>query len=163
MSATTTGAERPQLEQFLDDARAEVAATLAGLTEEQARRRLVPSLTTPIGLVKHLTFVEKVWFQVVLDGRTRAELGLPTEVDPTFLTDEGDTVDSALADYAQACTWSRETAARYPLEHVAEHHRLGAVSVRWIHLHLLREINRHAGHADILREQILDRGSEPTR
>lgn len=155
MSATTTDGERPQLERFLDDARAEVAATLAGLTEEQARRRLVPSLTTPLGLVKHLTFVEKVWFQVVLGGRTRAELGLPTEVDPTFLPDEGDTVDSVLTDYESACDWSRRTAASYPLEHVAEHHRLGAVSLRWIHLHLLREINRHAGHADILREQIL--------
>lgn len=155
MSATTTDAERPLLERFLDEARAEVVATLANLTEEQSRRRLVPSLTTPIGLVKHLTFVEKVWFQVVLGGLTRVELGLPTEVDPTFLPADDDTVDSVLADYEQACAWSRETAAAYGLDHLAEHHRLGVVSLRWIHLHMLREISRHAGHADILREQVL--------
>jgi hypothetical protein len=153
--AATTAGERAQLERFLDEARAEVVATLAGLTEEQSRRRLVPSLTTPIGLVKHLTFVEQVWFQVVLAGRTRAELGLPAEVDPSFVPAEGDTVASVIADYEKVCAGSRETAAAYGLEHVAEHHRLGAVSLRWIHLHLLREINRHAGHADILREQVL--------
>lgn len=147
--------ERRLLERFLDEARSEAAATLEGLTEEQSRRRLVPSLTTPIGLVKHLTFVEQIWFQVVLGGRTRAGLGLPAEVDPSFVPTEEDTVASVLAEYARVCAWSRETAAAYPLDHLAEHHRLGGVSVRWIHLHLVREVNRHAGHADILREQIL--------
>ncbi len=155
MSTSTTDGERAQLERFLDAARREAAATLAGLTEDQARRRLVPSLTTPIGLVKHLTFVEQVWFQVVLGGRTRVELGLPTTIDPSFIPAPEDTVASVLADYETACAWSRETAAAYELDHVAEHHRLGRVSVRWIHLHLLGEINRHAGHADILREQVL--------
>jgi len=155
MSTPLTDEERPQLESFLDQARAEIVATLTGLTEEQSRRRLVPSLTTPIGLVKHLTFVEQVWFQVVLGGRTRNELGLPAEVDPSFVPTPEDTVASVLADYEKACAWSRETAAAYELDHVAEHHRLGRVSLRWIHLHLLREINRHAGHADILREQLL--------
>lgn len=151
----TTSDEPHQLSHFLDEARAEMTATLAGLNEEQARRRLVPSLTTPIGLITHLTYVEQIWFQVVLEGRTRAELGLPREIDPTFIAPDGATVASVLAGYERACEASRQTAARYPLDHVAEHPRIGSVSVRWIHLHLLREINRHAGHADILREQIL--------
>src|SRR5690349_18431517 len=90
MDSPTTAGERDQLERFLDEARAEARATLAGLTEEQARRRLVPSLTTPIGLITHLTFVEKIWFQVVLAGRTRKELGLPTTVDPSFIPDDSD-------------------------------------------------------------------------
>lgn len=158
MATSETTDERALLERFLDEARAEVVATVSGLTEEQARRRLVPSLTTPLGLVTHLTFVEKVWFQVVLGGRTRAELSLPAEVDPSFVPAAGATVSSVVADYQAACAWSRETAAPYELDHVAEHHRLGAVSLRWIHLHMLREINRHAGHADILREQILAAG-----
>ena len=72
--------ERTQLETKLDEARAELVETLDGLTEEQARRRLVPSLTTPIALVKHATFVEQVWFHVGLAGCTREEIGLPTEV-----------------------------------------------------------------------------------
>ena len=48
-----TASERDQLESFLHDGRVEVVALLDGLTEEQARRRLVPSLTTLLGLVKH--------------------------------------------------------------------------------------------------------------
>ncbi|MCZ4497796.1 MAG: DinB family protein [Marmoricola sp.] len=152
---TTTNDERALLDQFLDEARAEVVETLVGLTEEQARRRLVPSLTTPLGLVTHLTFVEQVWFQVVLSGRTRRELGLPAEVDPTFVPDASATVASTLAAYAQTCAESRAVAAAYELDHEAAHHRLGTVSLRWIYLHLLRELNRHAGHADILREQVL--------
>jgi Protein of unknown function (DUF664) len=45
-------AERRELEQVLDDNRAELLATLDGMTEEKVRRRLVPSLTTLLGLVK---------------------------------------------------------------------------------------------------------------
>ena len=69
------GAERAQLQAFLDDNRDEVAALLDGLTEEQARRRLVPSRTTVATIVAHCTFVEKAWFLVHLAGRARAELG----------------------------------------------------------------------------------------
>ncbi|MDN5861536.1 MAG: DinB family protein [Pseudonocardia sp.] len=65
----------------LHDNRVEVAKLLDGLTEEQARRRLVPSLTTLLGLVKHAAFVERVWFDVALAGRSRAEVGLPDTVD----------------------------------------------------------------------------------
>lgn len=155
MDPQQISAERHELERFLDDGRASLAATLDGLTEEQARRRLVPSLTTPLGLVKHLTFVEQVWFQVVLAGRTRSELGLPGEVDPSFLVAGTDTVASVLAAYEEVCAGSRRTAAAYDLDHTAEHHRLGTVTLHWIHLHLIRETARHAGHADILREQIL--------
>jgi Protein of unknown function (DUF664) len=53
---------RAQFEAFLDEYRGALNRCLDGLTEEQARRSLVPSLTTLLGLVKHATFVEKVWF-----------------------------------------------------------------------------------------------------
>ena len=72
--------ERTQLEAFLDTNRDELVETLDGLTEEQARRRLVPSLTTPLGLLKHVTWAEQVWFHVALAGRT-----LPAKV--TYATD----------------------------------------------------------------------------
>jgi hypothetical protein len=47
-----------------------------GLTEEQAHRSLVPSRTTLLGLVKHATFVEKVWFDEAVTCRSRAEIGM---------------------------------------------------------------------------------------
>ena len=86
--ATLTGSEREQIESFLHDNRVEIVGLLDGLTEEQARRRLVPSLTTLLGLVKHAAFAERVWFDVALAGRTRAEIGLPTSVDDSFILRE---------------------------------------------------------------------------
>ena len=53
-----TGGERAVLEYQLEAQRTDIAALLDGLTEDEARAQLVPSLTTPLGLVKHATFVE---------------------------------------------------------------------------------------------------------
>lgn len=65
---------RAQLAVFLDEHRAALNDCLDGLTEEQARRSLVPSRTTLLGLVKHATFVERVWFDEAVTCRSRAEL-----------------------------------------------------------------------------------------
>jgi hypothetical protein len=40
------------------------------------------------------------------------------------------------------------------LEDSVPHERLGRVSLRWVYVHMIEETARHAGHADILREQI---------
>ena len=58
---------RVQFEAFLDEHRADLANCMNGLTEEQVRRSLVPSRTTLLGLVKHVTFVEKVWFDEAIN------------------------------------------------------------------------------------------------
>ncbi|MFL6062137.1 MAG: DinB family protein [Marmoricola sp.] len=154
--------ERTQLEQFLEGARAELVETLEGLSEEQARRRLVPSLTTPLGLLKHAAFAERVWFHVALAGRTRAELGMPDDIDPTFTLTEADTVATVIAQYQQVCAEAREIAAGHGLDDLATHNRRGPLTLRWIYLHMIEELARHAGHADILREQILDVDRTPS-
>jgi uncharacterized protein (TIGR03083 family) len=140
-----------------------VLALLDGLTEEQARRRLVPSRTTLLGLVKHAAFVEGVWFPVALEGRTRAELGLPDDPDESFRLDPGDTIASVSATYAAAAEESRRVAASYELDDLARHNRRGPLTLRWVLVHLVEELARHAGHGDILREQVLaaDRGGRP--
>ena len=153
--ATLTGSEREQIESFLHDNRVEIVGLLDGLTEEQARRRLVPSLTTLLGLVKHAAFAQRVWFDVALAGRTRAEIGLPTSVDDSFILTDDDTIESVLAQYRQAWTNADEIAAAYSLDDLAMHNRLGPLSLRWICVHMIEELARHAGHGDILREQIL--------
>lgn len=153
--STLIGSEREQLEAFLDDNRSELAATLDGLTEEQARRSLVPSLTTVLGLVKHATFVERAWFQVSLLGRTRAELGIPEDSDDSFRLAAGDSIASIAADFAAACEESRAAAAGYGLEDLVLHNKRGPLTLRWLYVHMVEELARHAGHADILREQIL--------
>ena len=153
--ATLTGSEREQIESFLHDNRVEIVGLLDGLTEEQARRRLVPSLTTLLGLVKHAAFAERVWFDVALAGCTRAEIGLPKAVDDSFILTDEDTIESVLAQYRQAWTNADEIAAAYSLDDLAMHNRRGPLSLRWIYVHMIEELARHAGHGDILREQIL--------
>ena len=153
--AARLGSEREQLEAFLFDNREELLETLEGLTDEQARRRLVPSLTTPLSLVKHAAFVEKVWFQVSLAGRTRAEIGLPEDSQESFVLTDDDTVESVTAGFREAVAESERIAASYALDDIAHHNRRSPLSLRWIYVHRVEELARHAGHADILREQIL--------
>ena len=69
----STGTEREILEAFLEFHRGVVKRKLNGLPEAEARRSLVPSLTTLAGLVKHLSAVERAWFQ-----RTLSRNGQPT-------------------------------------------------------------------------------------
>jgi hypothetical protein len=49
---------------------------------------------------------------------------------------------------------SRQLASRFSLADAVAHHELGEVSLRWIYIHMIEETARHAGHADILREQL---------
>lgn len=151
----TAQPSRAQLEAFLDEHRALLAGCLDGLTEEQARRSLVPSRTTLLGLVKHATFVEQVWFDEAITCRTRAEIGIPASPDESFVLGAGDTIDSVRAAHREACAASRRAASSLGLDDVVRGNRRGPLPLRWVYLHVLRELAQHCGHADILREQIL--------
>jgi hypothetical protein len=143
-----------QLGRFLDDHRQAILDCLDGLTEEEARRRLVASKTTLLGLVKHALFVELVWFNEAITGRPRAEIGCPAGPDESFELGPDDTIESVRASYAQACAASRAAAAPLGLDDIVHGNRRGPLPMRWIYLHAIRELAQHCGHADILREQI---------
>jgi hypothetical protein len=146
---------RAQFEEFLEEHRAALGACLDGLTEEQARRSLVPSGTTLLGLVTHATFVEKVWFDEALTGRSRAEIGIPPGPDESFVLADGDTIAGVRRAHEQACRSSRAAVAHLGLDDLVHGNRRGPLPLRWVYLHVLRELAQHCGHADILREQIL--------
>ena len=147
-----------QLETFLDEHRAMLHACLDGLTEEQARRSLVPSRTTLLGLVKHAIYVERVWFGEAITGRPRQELGLPPVSGDSFILTREDTIESIRRAHGEACEASRQATASLGLDDVLRGHRFGPLPLRWVYLHVLREFAQHCGHADILREQILSAG-----
>lgn len=63
-----TGDEKAMLSAFLDRYRETMLWKLEGLTKEQASARLVPSATTLLGIVKHLAYVERWWFQMNFAG-----------------------------------------------------------------------------------------------
>ena len=147
----STGSEREVLEAFLDLYRDIVIRKVEGVPAEAARRRLVPSPTTLAGLIRHLTSVEREWFHSVLDKRPASEVGVRT--DDGWGVDSTDDVDDLIAGYRSACAQSRLVAARFTLDDTVPQPRLGRVSLRWIYVHMIEETARHAGHADILREQ----------
>jgi hypothetical protein len=146
---------RVQFEVFLDEHRNGLHDCLNGLTEEQARRSLVPSRTTLLGLVKHATFVEKVWFDEAVTCRSRVEIGIPAAPDESFILDADDTIASIQAAHGEACEASRRATSSLRLDDVVHGNRRGPLPLRWVYLHMLRELAQHCGHADILREQLL--------
>ncbi|MFC4015534.1 DinB family protein [Nonomuraea purpurea] len=143
-----TGAEeKATLRGFLDYLRNAVADKVAGVPEPQVRTGGVPSGTNLLGLLKHLVCVERFYFLGQDVGDWRATMRPSAE----------DTVDGVLADYRKtveranqvidACPDLALPAPRPP--------RPGpAPSMRWVLVHMIEETGRHAGHADILREQI---------
>ena len=147
--------EREALVGWLDYYRAELLVTLEGLTDEQAARRVVPSLNTLHGLVRHLSKVEFVWFARVISGLDEpAPFGFPDRKDGDFLLDDGATLAEDVTRYVAACQRSNEIFAEVELDDVRTHQRIGEVDVRWIMIHMIREYAHHNGHADILRELI---------
>ena len=146
---------RAQFEAFLDEHRRELNNCLDGVTEEQARRSLVPSRTTLLGLVKLATFVEKVWFDEAVTCRPRAEIGIPATPDESFILDDSDTIATVQQAHREACESSRRATSSLGLDDILRGNRRGPLPLRWVYLHLLRELAQHCGHADILREQLL--------
>jgi uncharacterized protein DUF664 len=145
---------KTQFEVFLDEHRSALNGCLDGLTEQQARRSLVPSRTTLLGLVKHATFVEKVWFDEAVTCRSRAEIGIPATPDESFILKDSDTIATIQRAHLEACEASRRATASLGLDHILQGNRRGPLPLRWVYMHMLRELAQHCGHADILREQL---------
>jgi hypothetical protein len=147
---------RGQFEVFLDEHRSELNGCLDGLTEEQARRSLVPSRTTLLGLVKHATVVEKVWFDEAITCRSRAKIGIPATPDESFILRDDDTIATVQRAHRESCESSRRATSSLGLDDVLHGNRRGPLPLRWVYLHVLRELAQHCGHADILREQLIN-------
>lgn len=145
-----------QLSGFVDEHRQMLATCLDGLTEAEARQRLVPSKTTLLGLVKHATFVERVWFEEAVRCLPRTETGIESGPDESFDLRDTDTIDSVRTTYLRACDASRRAVAHLGPDDLLHGNRRGPLPLQWVFMHVLREHAQHCGHADILREQVLD-------
>jgi uncharacterized damage-inducible protein DinB len=147
-----TGPERPMLQAFLDWHRATLLYKCAGLTGEQlAERTVPPSGLSLLGLVRHMTKVERAWFRQRFAGEP-VEDPFGTDKSADFeRTDPG----RAAADYARLTEEFKladAAVAHASLEDTFTH-RGELMSLRLIYLHMIEEYARHLGHADLLRER----------
>ncbi|TDE27872.1 DinB family protein [Actinomadura sp. 6K520] len=141
----TGNSESEVLRGFLDYLRTSIAAKVEDAPEPQVRTAGVPSGTNLLGLLEHLTFVERATF---LGDRV-------TDWQATFHAAPEDTVAEVVARYREAVERANEvldgcTDLGAPVPRPGK----PAPSVRWALTHMIEETGRHAGHADILRELI---------
>ncbi|HEX3823570.1 MAG TPA: DinB family protein [Mycobacteriales bacterium] len=150
--------ERTALDQLIDYQRGTLLAKCAGLSASQLKQRSVPpSALSLLGLVRHMTEVERWWFRMHANGE---ELDFPYDPDQTG-ADFDDIADADAAHdldaYRSELVAARAATAGKSLDLVVPshgHHRDRNRDVRWIYLHMLEEYARHNGHADLLREAI---------
>jgi uncharacterized damage-inducible protein DinB len=154
----SSGDERSQLESWLTFYRATLLKKCSGLTVEGLARRPVASSTMSLlGLLRHMTFVEQIWFDVRFAGNDVVEYyRRPDDREVAWTELESATLDDVVATYYRACAASDELARGHELDEFVTNPGPGRepVDLRWIYLHMIEEYARHCGHADLLRELI---------
>jgi len=121
---------------------------LTGLTDADARRSTVPSGTCLAGLIQHLTFVESKWFEENVAGGRARRGKRSMDVDPAL------SLAVLRRNYRDAWVASDAIARALgdPATPIPGNGR--SRDLRWAILSVTTETARHAGHADIIREQI---------
>ena len=149
--------EKAVLWEFLAYQRVSVIAVLAGLDEDALGVPVLPSGWTPLGMVEHLGYAERHWFQEVFAGSAvplswpdddHAPLTTPRPASEVFdfYRDQCRTADTIIA----AGALSAAPVGRHPGEPLASQ----TTDLRRIMLHMIEETARHAGHLDAARELI---------
>jgi hypothetical protein len=147
-SAGSATGEVEALLAALTGLRASLLDKLDGLSEEDARRSTVESGTNLAGLVQHLTFVEAKWFEQIVGG------GRPSRGQRSMYVDPAVSLTTLRRDYRLACAASDAVIRRLGDAAAPVIHHGKVRDLRWAILAVLNETARHAGHADIIREQI---------
>jgi uncharacterized damage-inducible protein DinB len=155
---SSLGDEKTTLIEFLRFQRLTLRLKCDGLDAEQlARRAVVPSTMSLLGLIRHLAEVERTWFRRRFAGQ---------DVPKRYQTDANpdQDFDGAVPDPAVVAeardAWSEEIAfaeqfvRETDLSFVGKDGGGGPISLRELLVHMVEEYARHNGHADLLRERI---------
>ncbi|HEY8217235.1 MAG TPA: DinB family protein [Acidimicrobiia bacterium] len=146
--------ERTVLVGALDWYRAVSARKVEGMTTEMASRIMTPSGISPLGVIAHLTWAEQRWFRFRFAGDTTAETTVENE--ESFRIGPDDTITSVLDGYAAEVARAQRVIAGASLDDgsVEDAPHVGRFSLRWVLVHMLEETARHAGHLDLMCEQL---------
>jgi uncharacterized damage-inducible protein DinB len=152
--------ERAMLTAFLDYQRATIEMKVDGIDDAQARTCVEPSDISLLGIVRHLTEVERNWFR----NRFLAEdapsyYRSESDTDGDWHAGPDDTLEDAVALYRAECERARAIVRNTSSLDDESKVRIWwkndePVTLRWILVHMIEETARHAGHADLLRERI---------
>lgn len=150
-----TGPGKDTLLAMLDNNRAVMVWKLEGLTRDEVTRPVVASGTSLLGMVKHLAFVERWWFDDFFAGSNVEYPWTDKDPDADFRIEDDETIDDIVALYTEAIARSDEIAADARMDDLSVRDRNGErYALRWIVAHMIEETARHAGHADLARELI---------
>jgi uncharacterized damage-inducible protein DinB len=149
-----TGEEKESLQVALERHRDAVLWKLEGLGDDDLRRQMTPSGTSLLGLVKHLAAVEYGWF---CDTFGREAEPMPfdeDDPDADLRIRPDETTDEVLAFYGRARAAADRAIDELEVEDTGTAWFGETVTMRWVLIHMVEETARHAGHADIIREQL---------
>jgi uncharacterized damage-inducible protein DinB len=150
-----TAGERPMVEDFLAWQRSTLLHKCAGLTGEQlAQRSVAHSGLSLLGLIRHLSKVERIWFRERFAGQPVERLySTETWKDADFEDLSPERAEEDYDRFRQECRLADEAVAGASLDDTFTVHGEPA-SLRMIYLHMIEEYARHNGHADLIREGI---------
>lgn len=128
---------------------------VAGLSEEQARTAPLAnsSVVSPLGLVKHLTAVQRQHFQRHIGGSSLPLLWSADDTTLDFRIGPEETIESVVAAFDAEWARSQETLAAADWNAMATVYD-SPVRVGRLVVDVLQETARHVGHLDIVRELI---------
>lgn len=144
------------LEGWLDYHRGTLATKCAGLSADQLREQAVPpSNLSLLGLIRHMTEVERGWFTRALGGEEAQPLYYSkAKPDDDFDDVQNQDPSEAFALWNAECDKSRRQLSRVSSLDETAKRADRTISARWIVTHMIEEYARHNGHADFLRERI---------
>ncbi|MCZ4517299.1 DinB family protein [Rhodococcus ruber] len=151
--------ESTDIVKMLAEQRANFLITVRGITDEQARTRTTASELTLGGLLHHVVSNERHWMKVIADLDETAEFDMAS-AGSEYVMGENETVAGLIAEWEEVAQSSTDALATLDLnlsvpvptapwapERIWQ-------TARFTVLHILREISQHAGHADIIREEL---------
>ncbi|WP_305787401.1 DinB family protein [Symbioplanes lichenis] len=151
--------EREGLLAYLAQMRYVLRLTAYGLSTEQLRATPTASPLSVGGLIKHCASTERGWIDTVRQQPQPVDYQAYAD---NFRLAEGETIEDVFAEYERVAAYTEKTVSEIadlgqavPVDHSVPWNPkdIDAWSVRWVLLHLIQETARHAGHADIIREQ----------
>lgn len=158
----TDSAPKDDLRRYLQTAREALVWKLDGLSEYEMRRPVTPTGTNLLGLVKHMAGVELGYFGDAFDRKFPEPLpwydNLDDDPGADFWAAEDESRDDIVGLYRRVWAFADETIDSNPLDAVGEvpwwPPERRETTLHRLLVHVIAEINRHAGHADIVRELI---------